>query len=132
MNGKTLHSTMSLLKPVVPFPCNNQYDNALHSTMSLLKPGLTADAFNNMANFTFHYVAIKTDSKADRRTFPSNFTFHYVAIKTVPDVAFETLENSFTFHYVAIKTLYGCFGLLRLLPLHSTMSLLKPPYAYIS
>ena len=35
-----------------------------------------------MRNFTFHYVAIKTDFTGIYRDGQYNFTFHYVAIKT--------------------------------------------------
>mgnify|MGYP006908473077 CR=1 FL=1 len=76
---------------------------ALHSTMSLLKPGGSRHSDESEENFTFHYVSIKTGEN------------------------YAELEHTyfFTFHYVSIKTQTGKQIAIVIIPLHSTMSLLK-------
>ena len=53
------------------------------------------------------------------------FTFHYVSIKTRYGDRIYISTNYFTFHYVSIKTSGDHTYIPMLLPLHSTMSLLK-------
>ena len=122
-NELNLHSTMFLLNPEVVSFDYTDAEFTFHYVS--IKSMSIRQLLVNLVEFTFHYVSIKSMLSVLNYGIESEFTFHYVSIKSIFIYSSYVVVSSFTFHYVSIKSLKVMRNWQSVLNLHSTMFLLN-------